>query len=368
MNDTIEMHFNGVASVEDWFFNPETHTPDDLMRQFEKQCIVSPDGNLPSFMGLAHKINDRNSRVWPTRADQHEDDGFGLCRTLWVAADGISTNLSRKGKGPNPYHNAPHSGHVLSLGHYLDQFLRIRVQQITRLSDEKLDRLLLKAAVARVDHDADHPGGKNSARELFEFELIHANVSAHRMTGQGCSKQDIDDVKLMILATSINGGAQYVKRAALALARGQKLDHNSLCIQVWATLPENLPVTWHNFKEQMEILRPLCEGRQKVIFPALLVHLSDVMPSILAPVPGSVNLSREHREHYGEKALDFNTYGARQYFLQNVVEIDLLREIFPELSAFDVAFDPKWRGFGYPPFDEYGVIVKPEGPEINGHA
>ena len=229
---------------------------------------------------------------------------------------------------PNPYHNTPHTGDVSVWVHYIAKGL------------EPKQRLLLQ--LVAFAHDVDHLGCTNDIEGPFVNEERSISVLEAIMQEEGLPEEDIQVAKLMLLATSPNGGFQYLKGVAHALNNGDEPDHDAIVEQVWAQVgmgqPDDVKALW---AMELEKLKPLSTSHMHVVDTALLLHAADILPSVLVPKNGillTIEQNHEAAQNPAKSEVDFTTPGAAIFFLENVVTREMF-EISPQLQEFLPVFD-----------------------------
>ncbi|MGB0719209.1 MAG: hypothetical protein ACPGRX_01975 [Bdellovibrionales bacterium] len=299
---------------------------EEAVEVFHGQIVPQWEENPPGLRDISNAI------VTSFRANDVEISGenqqyIKAIHEMAERAEEFRGDAEKRPK-PNLFHNIPHTGHVAIWQHYIDM----------KSGAERDPRVRFLKAFAAFAHDTDHPGGNNGTGGIFELEQIHYAAAEKIMKGNGFSSADTECVKLMILGTSINGGAQFVKLVAAAQLAGSKVGYAKLKEQAWENTIKAPNANKEEFMAQLEELSQLCENYPDMAQHAVELHAADTAPSWTS-FDGCQHFGALLTEEYQARNVpgDFRSAGASAFFLGAIIGRGMFE--LPSLQGFAELFE-----------------------------
>jgi len=198
------------------------------------------------------------------------------------------------------YHNEIHFKDVVAVtGNLLDKHQKAGFVKLT-----KQDMIITMASA--IGHDLDHRGYSNPVDNKTFNEEESFRVMLPYLRAANMSENDIEKVHTILIATSPNGGNQYVKALAQAKREGRVVTHKELD-------PDN------NFPQLKKLI-----NNKKLLQMAAIVTDADLYASSGAGLKShrAMNeaLTKEAKQT-GVK-MDFNTNASSLFFFSKIVGED----------------------------------------------
>lgn len=331
----IAHEFNAVVSSEGMplFVDPHKVSVGDFVRGFYTNFVEGWKGHKPQLKDIAGAMITNLRGHKSSQFDKYEEI---LVHALLKVAERAQINKhSEKVENPqdNLYHDSPHSGHVGIMGFFQSKDMTVK-------------RRLLKM-IADFGHDVDHPGRANKPQDIFEIERNSLEQIIPIMEGAGVETEDIEFVRMMILGTSINGPAQYIKNIIEAAYNcpevvnvtakyssdswplGKAIQGRE--IELGRIMKEAAEKTWRDnhympwatdknkFLDQLKVFAPLQKFTLEELEFTQTTHAADVEPSLIMPDSSARKLTDETKAADPQTKLDFTMPAARMFFLNQFV-------------------------------------------------